>query len=188
MTRRVFLIHGWEGYPEEGWRPWLKDELKQAGFDVVVPSMPDPDNPTAEQWVPYLAKAVGTPSENDFFVGHSLGCVTILKFMESLTDEKIGGVVLVAGFGHDLEYPSYKGELSSFFQTSVNWKKIKKHCNKFIAIMSDNDPFVPLKHGELFKKKLGAQLILEHNMHHFSGDDGINTLPSAKKAVISVSS
>ena len=24
MTKRAFIIHGWDGYPDEGWFPWLK--------------------------------------------------------------------------------------------------------------------------------------------------------------------
>ena len=40
MNRRGFLIHGWEGYPEEGWRPWLKNELEKRGFTVSVPASP----------------------------------------------------------------------------------------------------------------------------------------------------
>ena|SRR3990167_1692725 len=185
MKKRAFLIHGWDGYPEEGWRPWLKDELKKAGFEVIVPAMPDSANPTMEKWVPFLKSAVGQPQKSDYFVGHSVGCITILRYLETLgTDQKIGGLILVAGFGHDLEYPDYKGELSSFFQKPVNWKEIKKHCPKFVAIMSDNDPYVPLAHGNLFKEKLGAKVIVEHNMKHFSGDDGINILPSAKEAVL----
>ena len=27
--KRVFIIHGWDGYPEEGWFPWLKEELEK---------------------------------------------------------------------------------------------------------------------------------------------------------------
>jgi len=29
MQKRVFIIHGWDGYPEEGWFPWLKKKLKE---------------------------------------------------------------------------------------------------------------------------------------------------------------
>ena len=29
--KKVFIIHGWEGYPEEGWFPWLKKELESRG-------------------------------------------------------------------------------------------------------------------------------------------------------------
>ena len=46
---------------------------------------------------------------------------------------------------------------------------IKTKANTFVAIHSDNDPFVPLRHGEIFKEQLGAELIVKHNMGHFSG-------------------
>ena len=53
--------------------------------------------------------------------------------------------------------------------------------------MSDDDPYVPLEHGDIFKEKLGAKLVVEHHMKHFSGDDGIDVLPSAKEAVLLIS-
>ncbi|MBI3093032.1 MAG: alpha/beta hydrolase [Candidatus Levybacteria bacterium] len=188
MKKRAFLIHGWEGYPEEGWRPWLKQELEEKGFTVVVPSMPDTENPKIKVWVSHLAKIVGTPNKTDYFVGHSLGCITILRYFETLKDnQKVGGSVLVAGFAHDLEYDGYKGELSSFFQTAVNWEKIKKHCNKFIAIHSDDDPWVPVKHSKIYKEKLGAKAIVMHKMKHFSGDDGITQLPIVLDSVLKLS-
>ena len=51
MTGKAFLIHGWEGYPEEEWFPWLKKELKNRGFQVQVPAMPNPEYPKIEKWV-----------------------------------------------------------------------------------------------------------------------------------------
>lgn len=71
--KRVFLIHGWEGYPEEGWRPWLRNELEKRRFKVFVPAMPDTENPKMDKWVPYLTNIVGVPDESCYFVGHSLG-------------------------------------------------------------------------------------------------------------------
>lgn len=178
--KRAFLIHGREGYPEEGWMPWLKQELEKKGFEVFVPAMPDTATPTMDKWVPFLAEVVGKPDENCYFVGHSLGCITILRYLETLKEgENVGGAVLVAGFGHDLEYVGYKGELSSFFRTLADWERVKKHCDKFVAIHSDDDPWVPLKHNNLFRDKLGAKTIVEHNMKHFSGNDGIMKLPVA---------
>lgn len=40
--------------------------------------------------------------------------------------------------------------------------------------------------GGLFKEKLGAKVIIEHNMKHFSGDDGVDALPGAKEAVVAL--
>jgi len=96
--------------------------------------MPDTKNPHIDKWLPHLIETVGKPSENDYFVGHSLGCITILKLLEGLAEnEKVGGVILVAGFTYNLGYK----EISSFFQKPVDFNKIKSHCEKFIAIHSD---------------------------------------------------
>ena len=188
MAKRVFLIHGWEGYPQKDWIPWLKNELEHQGFTVVVPAMPIPDEPTLKGWIPYLALITKFPSKNDYFVGHSLGCIAILRYFETLREnEEVGGAVLVAGFTHDLNYPGYYNELASFFKRPPKWEKIKSHCEKFIAIHSDNDPYVPLTHSEIFKEKLGAELIVEQNMKHFSGDDGITELPIALESVLKIS-
>lgn len=178
MKRRAILVHGWEGYPDEGWRPWLKGELEQRGFEVIIPAMPETATPTLETWLSFLTQIVGNPHEYTYFVGHSLGCITILRYLETLGDRQlVGGVVLVAGFGHDLEYESYKGELSSFFKAPLEWEKIKKHSKKFVAIHSTDDPYVSLKHNKLFQEKLGANSIIAEKMKHFSGSDGITKLP-----------
>lgn len=186
--RRAILVHGWEGSPEKDWFGWMKNQLEQKGFDVVVPAMPDAANPTYEKWVPYLEKVTKPVSENDYFIGHSLGCVTILRFLENLQkEEKVAGTVLVAGFGHDLEYDGYKGELSSFFQKPIEWQKIKTHCQKFVAIHSDDDPWVPIEHNRIYVEKLGAKSIIEYGKGHFSGDEGITQVPSALKALLEIS-
>jgi len=90
-----------------------------------------------------------------------------LRYLESLkTDVKIAGVIMVAGF---VDHLGYK-ELESFFQTPIDFKEIKKHSNKFVAIHSDNDPYVSLKNGDVFKKELSAKVVVKNNMKHFSGE------------------
>jgi hypothetical protein len=184
MPKRIFLIHGWEGYPEEGWRPWLKGKLEEEGFSVFVPAMPDTNHPKMDDWIRHLTKIVGTPDKDCYFLGHSLGCITILRYLETLKEgQKTGGVVLVAGFTSNLGYE----ELESFFTKPIDWEKIKSHCEKFVAIHSDNDPYVSLHYRDFFKGKLNAEVIVEHNMGHFSGDDGITELPVALNAVLRIS-
>lgn len=191
MVKRVFLIHGWGGSPEEGWRPWLKNELEKIGFEVHVPAMPDAEHPKMDAWLKELTKVIGTPDKDCYFVGHSLGCITILRYLENLgKNQKIGGVVLVAGFsdinitvGEDEDV----NELKTFFETDVDFEKIKNYCNKFVAIHSDNDPYVSLYYGDIFKEKLNAEVIVEHNMRHFSGGDGINQLPVVLESVLKIS-
>jgi len=176
--KRVITIHGWEGYPEGGWRPWLRQKLLKKGIEVVNPAMPNTKHPKMNKWVKHLKSVIGTPSDNTVLVGHSLGVITILRYLETLkAGERIGGAIFVAGFSSDLNYEGYKGELSSFFKTLVSWNKVKKHCNNFIILHSKDDPWVPLKHALLMEEKLRVKAIIQDGMKHYSGDDGITELP-----------
>ena len=171
--KRVIIVHCWEGYPEYCWYPYTKKELEKKDFQVTVPAFPETELPKLDKWLPKLKEVVGEPDSETFLIGHSVGCITILKYLESLSDnQKIGGAVLVAGFTDNLGYD----ELKNFFTTPINFDEIKKHCPKFITIFSDNDPEVPLKHRDIFKNKLNAEVITKHNAGHFSGNDKCSEL------------
>lgn len=89
-----------------------------------------------------------------------------MRYLESLlADEKIGGAVFVAGFTDDLGLE----EIKNFFTTRLDFEKMKKHCPKFVAIQSDNDPYVPINQADSLKEKLGSRIIMKHNFAHFSG-------------------
>ncbi len=189
--QRVFIIHGWDGRPDEGCFPWLKRELEKEGFTVYAPAMPEPLHPKIGTWVAFLKEKVGVPDEHTYFVGHSIGCQTILRFLEILPENtKVGGAILLAPWIH-LTDEAYETEEDSeiakpWIQTQLLWDKIKSHSNKFIAIFSDDDPLVPLTDSKIFEEKLGTQTIIEHNKEHFSGSSGIKELPSLLNAVLSL--
>ena len=189
MKKRVFIIHGWDGYPEEGWFPWLKKELTKRGFAVEVPRMPKASEPTIGRWVSYLKKLVEQADENTYFVGHSIGCQTIIRYLASLTrDTEIGGGVFVAGWFTLMNQTEEEKRIAKpWFKTSINFKKAKRHTKKFLAIFSDNDDVVPLNNKIIFRKKLGTKTITQHNKGHFSGGDGIKKLPAALEAILKMS-
>src|SRR3989338_6321554 len=158
MPKRVYIIHGWEGYPEEGWFPWLKKELETLGFDVVVPQLPNPDEPRINNWIPKLKETVGNPNEQTYFVGHSMGCQAIARYLEGLPENiMVGGAVFVAGFfkrltnleDDDIVRSVYKEWLT----TPLNLEKVKIHLKKSVAIFPDNDPYVSLDNQDDFENK-----------------------------------
>lgn len=174
MQKRIFIIHGWEGSPNSNWFPWLKENLDNVGIKVEALEMPSPNDPVMSEWVGHIKSAVGEPDENMYLIGHSLGVIAILRYLESLGDEeKIGGVILVAGFPEPIGYE----ELNSFFETPLDYEKVKAHAKKFIAIHSDNDPYVPTRNGELLRDNLGAELIFIENGGHLNAGDGFFELP-----------
>ncbi|OGF62831.1 hypothetical protein A2662_02910 [Candidatus Giovannonibacteria bacterium RIFCSPHIGHO2_01_FULL_45_33] len=187
MQKKVFIIHGWDGSPQNCWFPWLKNELSKNGFDVTVPSMPDPENPKIEDWVRHLSTVAGKPDVNTYFVGHSIGCQTILRYIEGLK-KPVGGVVCIAGFFRLLHLTTNEEKeiAKPWLETPMNYEKIRLNANKITAVFSDNDPDVDLGDKELFEKKLGAKTIVEHNMGHFDDDAGIKKLPSALDAILEI--
>ena len=153
--------------------------------------MPEPLHPKIDVWMEFLKRQVEAPDEHTFFVGHSIGCQTILRFLETLPgNAKIGGAVLLAPWIH-LTDEAYETEEDSeiakpWIQTQLLWDKIRSHSGKFVAIFSDNDPLVPLSDSKIFEEKLGTKTIVEHAKKHFSGSSGIKELPSLLEAVLSL--
>jgi len=190
--KKVYIVHGWTGNPNEGWFPWLKSELESKGFEVHSPSMPNTDAPEINAWVNHLSKIVGTPNEETYFLGHSIGCQTIMRYLANLPgDSKVGGTVFVAGFFNLIsEMDEEDKEIAKpWLETPIDTDKVKKICPKTIAIFSDNDPDVPLSDSELFKEKLGSKIKIEHNKGHFTGgDDGLTALSVALESILEISS
>ena len=186
--KKVYIVHCWDGYPEYCWYPYVKRELQSKGFDVEVPAFPETDAPNLLKWLPVLKDLVGVPNEEVYLIGHSVGCITILRYLESLSsNQKVGGVILVAGYTDDLGFK----ELENFFTTEIPFEKIKEKANHFILIHSDDDPFVALKYGDILKEKLGAELIIKHNFKHFfgavDGEYSCIELPDVVQAVLKIS-
>ena|SRR3989344_5779709 len=180
--KRAIIVHGWDGFPENHWFPWLKNKLEEKNFHVIVPQMPDPGNPKIEPWVSSLKKVVGKPDQETFFVGHSIGCQTILRYLEKIHPEtRVGGVLFVGGWVNLNPKAMEDGESKSIAKPwlikNIDWKKVKLHCNKFIAIFSDNDPFVPVQDAQIFKENLNAKTIIVKRKEHFTKKGSLSDVP-----------
>ncbi|MDP3985948.1 MAG: alpha/beta fold hydrolase [Candidatus Veblenbacteria bacterium] len=185
---RVIIAHGWEGYPKEGWFPWLKRELEAKGFAVEVPQLPDTTNPRIEPWVKALATATGTPDRATYFVGHSMGCQTIARYLTSLpANLVVGGAVFVAGFfrrltGLEAEQGVQETD-RHWLGTPLDLVAVRQHLAASVAIFSTNDPFVPLDNVADFEHILGAKIIILPERGHFSGSNGCTELPEVRDAI-----
>ncbi len=181
---RVFVIHGWEGRPDGHWFPWLALELRARGWEVNAPQMPRAAEPKVKEWLEFLRKYVGKPSRHTYFVGHSLGCITIARYLVALPAKaKVGGCVFVAGFSGRITEP----EIAEFYSLLFDAEKAKARCEKFVMVFSDNDPFVPLEKSLEMAQQLGAKTILQRNKGHFCAQDGVTALPSVLTALLKMS-
>src|SRR3989344_1025876 len=125
--KKVYLIHGWNGFPNNHWFPWLKKELEKLNFKVESLEMPNSKHPKLKEWLNHLNKSI-EPNKDTYLVGHSLGCITIVRYLESLPENvKIKGCIFVAGFS----FLNYK-EIKEFYEKNpdINIIKAKKVLEK----------------------------------------------------------
>lgn len=207
--KRVFLIHGWKGDVRNHWFPYVTLELKANGFEVNAPQMPNVATPKVGEWLSFLKDYVGKPDAETFFVGHSLGCITIARYLAELSNTtkkrntpsvsgissskegekksesvKVGGCVFVAGFSGRINV----SEIKEFYELPFDPEKARQHCGNSVMIFSDNDPYVPMGKSLEMAKQMGAKTILERGKGHFRASDGVTALPSVVSAIRKMSS
>ncbi len=154
--KKVYIVHGWEGNPEEPMLQFIKKSLEQKDFQVIAPEMPNSEAPEINAWVGKLKEVVNELSSLDIFIGHSIGCQAILRFFETLSeDKKVSKCIFIAPWMHlDEKTIEEEGEevvevARPWVEIPINWEKVKIHCDNFIAIFSSNDPYVPLDNKKI---------------------------------------
>jgi len=184
--QRVILCHCWGGHPEFIWYPYFREKLEAAGIKVCIPTLPDTDHPMVQDWLPSFSEAAGKVGKDDILVGHSLGCATILRFLESLSEkQQVGGVVMVAGFLDDRG----DAEISSFFKTEFRYETIAARSQRFVSLHSDNDPALKpnyFKHAYIFLSKLKAKVVVIPAGGHFTLADNCLVFPEVVDEVLSL--
>lgn len=180
--KRIILVHGWSGSPAKDWFPWLSKELKEKGYEVLIPEMPDTDHPVIEQWVGHLAKTVGEPAKDTYFIGHSIGCQTILRYLDArrfAPMEQVGGAIFVAGWFNleNMESDEERAIASPWIEKPINPMKVKTVLPKSILIISDNDPYDAFEENKKKFKELGSEIVTLHNANHMTGEDGYIEFP-----------
>src|SRR3989338_2285369 len=179
--KTVIIVHMWDGNPKMNWYPWLKEQLENNGFNVKIPEMPEPHKPTISKWINTLKKTMGKTDEEKILVGHSIGCQTILRYLQREKNQNILGTILVAPWFNltDKALPDeeYKKTAKPWLKDNIDFNKVNESCDNFIAIFSDNDPYVSLSNCNIFEEKLNAKILLEYGKGHFTEEDNIKELP-----------
>lgn len=165
--KRIIIVHRWEGGSNEDWLPWIKVELEKNGYEVLVPDMPDTDVPVIEKWCAKLSETVGTPDPETYFIGHSIGCQTILRYLEEI-DIQVGGALFVAGWFNleNLEDEEVVEIAKPWIETTIDIEKIKSVLPKSTLLISRDDPYGAFQENvEKFNQFVTNTNIFEHAGH-----------------------
>ncbi|MDO8648925.1 MAG: alpha/beta fold hydrolase [Candidatus Peregrinibacteria bacterium] len=171
----AFLFHGVGGSPEENWFPWMKAKLEEKGITVIIPQFPNPDQPQFSEWLEHFAQYRDEMNEDTVFIGHSLGAAFTLRFLEK-SDVRIDSAFLVAPVWSVMGN-EYDPLMTSFTVAPYDWNRIRKRCEKFAVIQSDNDPYITVEKSEVLAENLGAEVTLIPGGGHFNSRAGYTEFP-----------
>lgn len=176
--KQVYIVHGYMASPGDHWFGWLKSQLEARGARVTILAMPDSSDPDPAAWQRHLQQSVERHDGDSYFVAHSLGCIALLHYLQSLpADTQIGGLLLVAGFSASL--PNLP-QLDKFTRSpKLEADRIVAMTSQRAVIASRNDAAVPYALTVDLSRQLRAQLSTVEEGGHFLGREGFTTLPVA---------
>lgn len=176
--KKVVIVHGWGAGPDWDWIPWLKAELEKQDVEVFVPTMPHTEAPVIEAWVKVLRDVVRAPDEDTYFVGHSIGCQAILRYLETL-DAPVGGAVFVAGWFdlENLEDEEVEAVARPWIETPMDLEKIGELLPRSTLIISDDDPYGALDFNIHKFTELGSNIVVLPNAGHITAEEGYSEVP-----------
>ncbi len=175
------ILPGWTSGADDNFYPWLQQSLTTDGQTVTTfVYKSSEENSEAEIVEDLLANL--KLNENSVLVGHSLGGVMALKWLEK-TQTKIAKLVLVGSF----MTPEFKDKPRPFAQT-LSWKfdieKIKQNVGEIIILADTTDHIVPLESSLELTEKLDGKLIeFEAVSPHIKGKQEPEVLNAAQTTI-----
>lgn len=180
-NKKVFLIHGFEGTPNGGWRPYLMRELEKQDIYACSLSMPSPEAPKLDEWLEEIKRHIDRNKNDEIYlVGHSLGGTAILRYLEKYNSANLKGIVIVSAPCHQ----NANEKIRDFLSHDFDWMKMKNKVSKIVVIHGDNDPLVPVSDAEETVRRLVGKLLLISNGQHLNGSAGFDKLPEALLEIV----
>lgn len=173
--KNALILHGMANNHTGNWFPWLKKELEKQGYKVWVPDLPNADMPEKNAWLnTVFSNKEWVFDKDSVIIGHSAGSTLILRILEELPENvKINKAVLVAGFTNLSTNPEWFSFRRSLAGEPFKWDKIKKSCEHFYFVCSDNDRYqCGVDQAKIMQEHLGGEVILKKGQDHFNLEKG----------------
>ncbi|MFA5358733.1 MAG: alpha/beta fold hydrolase [Patescibacteria group bacterium] len=183
----ILVIHGLCGNSNENWFPWLKDNAQKIGYEVLVPDLPNADEPKMEEWLSVLAGLKEKLVGEIIVIGHSLGAAVACKFVEE-NNLKINKLILVAPTGSSQGEDNWQAlksagvtdsgiqAIKDFNGVKIDWKNLQSLIESPFICMSDNDPYIPLEVQNDYKG-INPAIRIFSNCGHFNQKAGFIKFP-----------
>ncbi len=164
---RIILVHGLNASPEKNFHPWLAGELRDRGFEVIVPELPLTISQEEGFQLPIIVESmkdqIGYVKNDDIFLGHSLGALVILQYLEAVEMTQTPRAVVLVGAPWKISRP----ELRRLFVEDLDAEVLMWKAREYVIVHSKDDSIVPFEHGEKLAQQLKARLVETQADGHF---------------------
>jgi hypothetical protein len=162
---RAILIHGFNASPDMNFHPWLRDQLRDRGFEVVAPTLTlradqEIDLPTI---IEEMKKQIGFLKSDDILLGHSLGGLLILQYLEAVEMTETPRAVILVG----APWKVAKAELRRLFMADLDADVTMWKSREFVVVHSKDDKLVPIEHGKRLAESLKARFVERDGDDHY---------------------
>lgn len=173
--KNYVLIHGSFVDSTADWYPWVVENLRKMGKDVIAPNFPvGLDKQNYEAWRNELDKYKDKINENTVFIAHSIGPIFVVKYILE-KNLSIDSLYSISGFNGYINIDDFDEVNKSFFLDEI--VGFDKLCKNRICYLSKNDPFVPYYLLDMFTKNIDAKVKLIEDGGHFIKESGYETFP-----------
>jgi len=165
---RVILIHGFRASPQMNFHPWLAGELRKKGYEVVTPVLPLAEGDAFDLGVimEKMKEQVGYLKSDDILLGHSLGALIALRYLESIEMTQTPRAMILVGAPWKVSRP----ELRQLFMADLDADVLMWKAREFVVIHSKDDTLVPFEHGARLAEALKARLRETTGDDHYIGE------------------
>ena len=162
----ALLLHGFASTAQSYFLPSLATTLKESGYQVFCPSLPNSSEPECDRWIKQTHDLLGQETNIDLIVAHSLGgCLAMqLLSQQLITVNKL--FMIASSFG-----PKSVGAMNTFLTPHFDLKAIQEQTKQIWAISSYDDPWTDHEYSALFVKQLNAIGIFMNGWGHFEVDE-----------------
>ena len=179
----VLILHGIFGWAGENWTQWLNDGLTARNYNVMMPNLPNADQPYRAEWLEFIKLTIGQNSDDLIIVGHSIGATSALDYAEESHPHKIKALVSVSGIAED-----YGNQLNSYFlkQKNINFDKVNGNLEKVFVYYGENDPYVTQEELAYVAEKLNVKPTIIKNGGHLNEAAGYTEFPELLNDILTI--
>ena len=166
MAQAFLLLHGLEGSGPEHWQTWIAGRLREHGFLVAYPDLPDADAPVLGAWLEALdTELEQLPPAETTVVCHSLGGLLWLH----RDGPPVLRALLVAPPQPDVEVAGITGFRPAPMRSSARSTRL---------VCSTDDPWCPPDRSRRIAADLGAPIDWLERAGHINTDGGYGPWPA----------